>query len=645
MREKADAIERSGSGAQSDPLTVAIGRYSNGTAFDPDLLGTQETLAFQRDFLASKLAGFEAFGAVGPDDGQVGLYPFTPSALATLARRSGAEDGEAFNPREFQKKVLKPILIDEAPDLAADRFPTSRLLTQLGGPEITNIDRGRLQERAGANFDRYLAFFQLWNEGRLSGGSPAIMRAFGLEPLAGLADGADRGSLPKPKPPASPTGSTTREPCRTPPHDPDAAQLSRWVDGGLLDQNLAQRLRQALFPLMERAIDWDALGLHQATFSGATTGARPLRNLSIQFLNQVTGGGVAPPVVMELPLKRDAASFSQTALAVESLLKYERTGDWKQANGLHGLAAISELATACAAEAARQLQTLRGDATWDPLAGAAELLVIGAALGGVVSPNHPTDEKLLEAMFLPMPTECPYAVGSLRGLYDRLLRRRPAMQELVRAHVSASKGGRLGRAIDPRPLRDAARKLRREKWSPSREPQLRADVYAGVGALYEQVKRELQPALAAERDGRREWLAAVDGAFGVSGKQEVLAAVREAMDAAAASGVPVPTRALEEARQAYASVQFDAAVRAVRTIDAANPPQSELLQFAKGRADAVEAASRLIRAWRDFLAAAEADVASKREAAGLEELSQNAQRVSLALEGLREDLRALEDAP
>ena len=67
--------------------------------------------------------------------------------------------------------------------------------------------------------------------------------------------------------------------------------------------------------------------------------------------------------------------------------------------------------------------------------------------------------------------------------------------------------------------------------------------------------------------------------------------------------------------------------------------------FAKGRADAVEAASRLIRAWRDFLAAAEADVASKREAAGLEELSQNAQRVSLALEGLREDLRALEDAP
>lgn len=38
-------------------------------AFGPDLLGTQETLAFQRDFLAEKLAGYEAFGA-GRDDGK-----------------------------------------------------------------------------------------------------------------------------------------------------------------------------------------------------------------------------------------------------------------------------------------------------------------------------------------------------------------------------------------------------------------------------------------------------------------------------------------------------------------------------------------------------------------------------------------------
>ncbi len=40
-------------------------------AFDPDLLGTQETLAAQRDFLVKHLAGYEVFGA-GRDDGKDG---------------------------------------------------------------------------------------------------------------------------------------------------------------------------------------------------------------------------------------------------------------------------------------------------------------------------------------------------------------------------------------------------------------------------------------------------------------------------------------------------------------------------------------------------------------------------------------------
>src|SRR5262245_56280830 len=38
-------------------------------AFGPDLLGTQETLGFQRDFLAKKLAGYGVLG-VGRDDGK-----------------------------------------------------------------------------------------------------------------------------------------------------------------------------------------------------------------------------------------------------------------------------------------------------------------------------------------------------------------------------------------------------------------------------------------------------------------------------------------------------------------------------------------------------------------------------------------------
>jgi hypothetical protein len=582
---------------------------------------------------------FDAFGAVGPEADQVGLYPFTASALGTLARRSGADDGEAFNPREFQKQVLKPILIDEAPELEGDRFPTARFLTQMGGPSISNLERGRLQDRAGAAFDRYLAYFQLWNEGRFSGASAPVMRAFGLEPLTGLEGGAP---IPPPSPPPhGPTTVATTSTAKPTAIDRDAEEISKWVDDGPLSQSLAQRLRATLFPLVERAIDWDALGLSQAVFSGATAGSRPFRNLSLQFLRQGAGGSALPPVVVELPLKRDGVSFSATALALESLLKFEKAGDWAQANGLVGLAAVNDLATACAEEVGRQLKALRGGADWDPIAGAAELLLIGAALGGVISPNQSSDEKLLEAMFQSMPADCPYANPKLRSLYDRLQRRRVALQDLVRAHVSASKGGRVGRSIDPRLLREAARRLRRDKWTLGRSPQPRPDVYNEAGTLYDLVKRDLSTALDAERGGRSEWLSAVDEAFGSKGKQEVLGAVRAAIEATSAAGVPVSSRVLEDAQQTFTGVQFDAAVRAVRLIEAADPPQSELLHYARGRADAVEAATVLIKAWTDFLIAAEADIARRREEAGIEELSQNVVRVTTAIDGLNAELQAL----
>lgn len=645
VRSRMDLVVDMESAPMRPDLRAFAGRYLNAVRLGADRLA-QEFTAEART-LPNACADcqvrtdcFDAFGALGPVDNPVGLYPFTASALTTLARRSGADDGETFNPREFQKQVLKPILIDEAPDLAGDRFPTARLLAKMGGPSITNLERGQLQERAGGNFARYLAYFQLWNEGRFSGASPSVLRAFGLEPLLGLGGTGQPAITPPPPPSDQPPATSLAGSAPVAPVDGDADLISRWVDNGQLNQNLAQRLRQALFPLIERTIDWDALGLNQAIFSGAT-GARPFRNLSLQFLRQGTTGGATPPVVLELPLNRDAVSFSATALGLESLLKFDKTRDWGQANGLVGLAAVNELVTACAEVVGRQLRALRGDDAWDPVAGAAELLIIGAALGGVISPNQTTDEKLLEAMFMAMPPECPYANARLRTLYDRLLRRRSPLQDLVRAHVSASKGGRAGRSIDPRPLREAARRLRRDKWTPGRTPQPRTDVYAEAGTLYEQVKRDLGTALAEERDGRREWLTSVDEAFGGTSKQDVLTAVRAAMDAATASGVPVSSRVLEEAQQTFSSVQFDAAVRAVRLIDAADPPQSELLHFARGRADAVNATSRLIKAWTDFLVSAEADVAKKREDAGVEELSQKVGRVTAAIDGLNDALKAL----
>lgn len=322
----------------------------------------------------------DAFGAT--EEGY-SLYPFTEQALTTMALRTNPEAATRFNPRSFQKNVLRPVLVDEAPALAAGEFPTAPLLVGMGGSNFSPDQRSRLMDKAGAKFDRYLSLFQLWSDGRLENPPEGVMRTFGLEPLSGL-DSVKREQSTLTIEEQAPSPATA------PKLDPVSSQLAAWVEGGYLDQTLAQKLRQALFPLIERAIDWDALGLVPTAFSGATaTTARPFRNSSLAFVRQVTTGGTLPPVRLELPFQKDDPGFTRAAVAFEALLKIEKTGDWGAGHGLAGLAALTELVEACAAEVVRQLESLRGSQKkWDPIAGAVELLLVGSALGGALAPSQ-----------------------------------------------------------------------------------------------------------------------------------------------------------------------------------------------------------------------------------------------------------------
>jgi endonuclease/exonuclease/phosphatase family metal-dependent hydrolase len=67
--------------------------------FDPDLLGTQETLGFQRDFLAQQLTSYDVFG-VGRDDG----------------RESGEMMALYFKRERFEKIEGGHFWLSESPD-------------------------------------------------------------------------------------------------------------------------------------------------------------------------------------------------------------------------------------------------------------------------------------------------------------------------------------------------------------------------------------------------------------------------------------------------------------------------------------------------------------------------------------------------
>lgn len=576
----------------------------------------------------------DAFGAT--EEGY-SLYPFTEAALNTMALRTNPEAVTRFNPRSFQKNVLRPVLVDEAPALAAGEFPTAALLNRMGGSHFSPDERARLMDKAGPRFDRYLSLFQLWSDGQFENPPEGVVRAFGLEPLAGL-------DARKPLPPSG-EPTIVAPPSQPPQRDAVSAQLAAWVEGGHMDQTLAQRLRQALFPLIERAIDWDALGLVPTSFAGATaTTARPFRNGSIAFVRQVTTGGAAPPVRLELPFQQDDQGFTKTAFAFEALLKIEKTGDWGAVRGLAGLAALSELVEACAADVVRQLQRLRGNAKkWAPLAGAVELLLVGSALGGALIPTQAqTDEGLLEALFKDVPQESPSTTAELRSVYSSLRQKRGALQDLLRAHVSVAKGGRAGRFINPMVPLAAARLLRRRNWKLDRHPEALPDPYKVVGDLYEAVRGKLPAALLAERAERTRWVDEVEQALGSEPtRQSVLEGVRRTLDAAALGGLPGSRASLEAARDEFASVQFVAALEAARRIRNADPPEGELPSFARAQRKSVEATQNLIRRWGNFLAMAEAEVQARRTDTVSVEVERETTRLKAVLAALVEDLSEL----
>lgn len=72
--------------------------------FDPDLLGTQETLGFQRDYLAEKLTGYEAIG---------------------VGRDAGDERGEMtavlFRKARFDKHAAGHFWLSETPDVPGSK--------------------------------------------------------------------------------------------------------------------------------------------------------------------------------------------------------------------------------------------------------------------------------------------------------------------------------------------------------------------------------------------------------------------------------------------------------------------------------------------------------------------------------------------
>ena len=246
------------------------------------------------------------FGAVD----SYGLYPFTKMALWNAAKRVDSRTmPTSLNPRILQNDLLVEVLDNFAPAIASGEFPPAKLLEKLGGVKHLRLaEETALQSRSPQNAGRWKAFLEIYDgSGRILNPPGLLGDAFSVPKIPNTNTGEAFAPAP-----TGPVPTATQEVQPHPAVSPDDLAIQTWTRGGALDENIARKIRELLFPAIAESIDWDMLGLARADFSNRTSGI--FRQTSISFERQnTTPAGISAGEVVHLGRHFDGPGSSRSS--------------------------------------------------------------------------------------------------------------------------------------------------------------------------------------------------------------------------------------------------------------------------------------------------------------------------------------------
>jgi uncharacterized protein (DUF2267 family) len=547
-----------------------------------------------------------AFGAI---DGY-GLYPFTETALETMADRADPEARQRFRIRRFQADVLRRVAL-LAPDIEAGRFPTPELLADLGGVQgFSPAETRKLQTADPATWERRLALIQLWDGGSSARNLPDdLQSAFGLDriPIGGPE------TAPRPRQPQFPPDPTKK---LEPEPNPMVQHLTDWSnEQAQLNQSTANALRPLLFNALDEAIDWDAEGLAPTDFRGPGKAFRPD---SIYFNNQTTA---RRPVLVSLTIPEnwdDREERFQTVMALQALAEAKLSGGWSFSENVLKLACLHECLAKWAKQVVQQFREIdAAGADWSPATAAFQVRASLALL---------TNSELSTASNLSVVRAALHGIGPAADFTDARLRdivqdgRRldAELASTIAARWSAMKGGAKGDFLETQLLLDAVPPLRKGGFIPMLPaPNLapKPPIAQQIAKLQGRLASELRSALADEAALRRRWLAEMDAAFGAGIRQaQILAATQELINELGRRGQPV--QELAAARAMFHASDYDAARTAVDRL----PPAGEEKpgDLAASIVNSIGASTKLARALETALTRTEPELRAQLQLAGID---------------------------
>lgn len=205
----------------------------------------------------------EAFGTIR----NVPLFPFTESAIECLARSTlAAGNALVFNPRFVIKNVIRDVLINGRDAYIAGQFPPPNLS---GKPPAYAVAQWLGEQKFSPDVrSRYERFVSVWGNqpttlSDIAHIPGAVFEAFKLAPPQIESEKQDSQQVSQQ---TSPDGHLRPPPPPPPPDTPQIKQaatyqtaLERWVQSEtMLEQKIANAIRQAIASLLNQRIDWNA---------------------------------------------------------------------------------------------------------------------------------------------------------------------------------------------------------------------------------------------------------------------------------------------------------------------------------------------------------------------------------------------------
>ena len=387
---------------------------------------------------------------------EMGLYPFTPTALKQMQRRVNTGN---FNPRIIIKDILKYTLETGINDINKGHFPSVSLYEHFGGKELSTKVQSDIRAKDPQNIERRETLIDLWTDSDQICDLPAeVHTAFNLPALDIQRYSTDNTKIipvrgykliTRNEELVIEESNEYKTEKKSVNHDlelpiPDALVeklkiLDGWNNQKILPQNLGQDLRVLLFPAIVQRIEWDNNMLLEKTFATKTAN-KYFKQQNIVFHSPKVTRETIAGIKLSLPLNSNDSEFLETAIAFQGILLYSHHKHWKFTEGDRYFRAYSKQLERWSQYVLEQIRLYPRESgeAWDPVPAAVELLAISATMAG-----HSTNtlESLINALFLEVDKNAHLTrASSWKKLSETFNNSRQDLLEIVLSRIACTKG-------------------------------------------------------------------------------------------------------------------------------------------------------------------------------------------------------------